>query len=113
MPPASGHSVSILSPPVAGSYVTIMGYWVKRITLKNGEVVTERELREDENRFDGSAPGVGDLIEVRCRGRRFMAVVMWGNWPDYVQSDDTAVPLRVAEVGLYPQSSCASLSQDQ
>jgi hypothetical protein len=26
-----------------------MAYWVKRILLKTGEVVTERELRADEN----------------------------------------------------------------
>ena len=100
--PTSINSMSILSLPVASGYAGIMGYWVKRITLENGEVVTERELREDENRFDGPAPEVGDLIEVQCRGRRFMAVVMWGNSPDRVHSVDTVVSLRVAEVGLDP-----------
>jgi hypothetical protein len=77
-----------------------MGYWVKRIALKDGEVVTEQELLEDENRFDGPVPVVGDLIEVRCRGRKFMAEVVWGNWPDRVHSVDAVVPLRVSEVGL-------------
>lgn len=79
-----------------------MSYWVKRIALKDGEVVTEAELREDENRFDGPAPIVGDLIEVECRGRKFMAQVTWGNWAGRVHSDEMVVPLRVAEVGLDP-----------
>jgi hypothetical protein len=30
-----------------------MSYWVKRILLRTGELVTERELRPDENLFDG------------------------------------------------------------
>ena len=79
-----------------------MSYWVKRIVLKDGEVVTERELREDENRFDGPAPVVGDVIEVRCRGRTFMAEVVSGNWPGRVHSETVVVPLRVAEIGLDP-----------
>jgi hypothetical protein len=83
-------------------YIADMAYWVKRIALKDGEVVTEGELREDENRFDGPAPMVGDLIEVQCRGRKFMAEVVSGNWPDRVYSDDAVVPLRVFEVGLDP-----------
>jgi hypothetical protein len=33
-----------------------MTYWVKRILLKDGEIVTERELRQDENLFEGPAP---------------------------------------------------------
>jgi hypothetical protein len=79
-----------------------MGYWIKRIALKDGEVVTERELREDENRFDGPVPVVGDLVEVQFRGRKFMAMVMWGNWPGRIHSDETIIPLRVAEVDLDP-----------
>ena len=59
-----------------------MPYWIKRILLKSGEVVTERELREDENRFDGPIPVVGDRVTVTCRGRQFEAKVIWGNWPD-------------------------------
>jgi hypothetical protein len=86
--------------PVAGGYAAIMGYWVKRIALKDGEVVTERELREDENRFDGPAPAIGEVIEVQCRGRKFMAEVVWGNPPGRAYSEDTVVPLRVSEVGL-------------
>jgi hypothetical protein len=38
----------------------MMGYWIKRIALKAGEVVTEQELREDENLFCGPTPIVGD-----------------------------------------------------
>ena len=79
-----------------------MSYWVKRIALKDGEVVTEAELREDENRFDGPAPVVGDVIEVACRGRRFMAEIVSGNWPGRIHSEESVVPLRVAEVGLDP-----------
>jgi hypothetical protein len=77
-----------------------MAYWIKRIALKTGEVVTEQELREDENLFPGPSPAVGDLVEVECRGRRFSAKVVWGNWPNVVHADDAVIPLRVSEVGL-------------
>ena len=50
-----------------------MPYWVKRIVLKSGELVTEPELRPDENLFDGPAPVVGDKMIVACRGRTFEA----------------------------------------
>lgn len=79
-----------------------MGYWIKRIALKTGEVVTEQELRDDENRFDGPAPVVGDVLRVEYRGRQFSAKVIWGNWPDQRHSDDAIVPLRVSEIGLKP-----------
>ncbi len=77
-----------------------MAYWVKRIILKTGEVVTERELRTDENLFQGHAPVVGDAIEVTCRGRSFDARVVWGNWPGRNEGRplDVVVPLRVEEV---------------
>ena len=55
-----------------------MTYWVKRIRLKSGEIVTERELRHDENLFAGPAPIVGDKMIVTCRGRKFEARVIWG-----------------------------------
>ena len=75
-----------------------MTYWVKRIALKSGEVVTERELRRDENLFEGAAPFVGDIVTVTCRGRTFEAKVVWGNWPGRgPYPDDTVVPLRVEE----------------
>lgn len=77
-----------------------MPYWVKRIILKTGELVTERELRSDENWFDGEPPVVGDEITVKCRGRSFRAKVVWGNWPksDRAQDPNQIVPLRVEEV---------------
>ena len=87
-----------------GVYAAIMGYWVKRIALKGGEVVTERELREDENRFDGPVPAIGDVIKVQCRGRKFMAEVVWGNPPGRAYPEDAVVPLRVSEVGLDPKT---------
>ena len=77
-----------------------MGYWIKRIALKTGEVVTEAELREDENRVVGPTPVIGDMVEVECRGRKFAAKVVWGNWPGRVHADDDFVPLRVYEEGL-------------
>jgi len=77
-----------------------MSYWIKRIVLKDGEVVTEKELREDENRFEGPAPVVGDVVDVVCRGRKFKAEVIGGNWPGRVPLPDAVIPLRVAEVGL-------------
>ncbi|MDZ5646525.1 hypothetical protein [Nitrospirillum sp. BR 11828] len=73
-----------------------MAYWVKRILLKSGELVTERELRQDENLFEGPTPVVGDILHVSCRGRRFTAKVIWGHWPEHIETDLT--PLRVEEI---------------
>ena len=77
-----------------------MAYWVKRILLKTREVVTERELRRDENLFQGQAPVVGDEIIVTCRGRSFEARVIWGNWPgrNERRAPDVVVQLRVEEI---------------
>jgi hypothetical protein len=76
-----------------------MTFWVKRIGLKDGEVVTERELRRDENLFDGPAPVVGDKLVVICRGRQFEAEVVWGNWPHSAPvPENVVVPLRVKEI---------------
>jgi hypothetical protein len=66
--------------------------------LKTGELVTERELKADENFFDGPVPVVGDKVTVTCRGREFEARVIWGNWPGRHYSEDTIVPLRVEEI---------------
>jgi hypothetical protein len=77
-----------------------MSYWVKRILLKSGELVTESELREDENRFEGPIPVVGDHVVVTCRGRQFEAKVVWGNWPERpeIGAAGSLVPLRVEEL---------------
>ena len=77
-----------------------MSYCVKRIILKSGELVTERELRADENCYDGEPPVVGDEITVHCRGRNFRAKVIWGNWPKSGAQRDPnkVVPLRVEEI---------------
>ena len=75
-----------------------MPYWVKRIMLKTGELVTERELKPEENLSPGDAPVVGDEISVTCRGRTFQARVVWGNWPGRVHGAETVVPLRVEEI---------------
>ncbi len=77
-----------------------MPYWVKRIMLKTGELVTERELRPDENFFEGPPPVVGDELAVTCRGRTFKARIIVGNWPGRNETRDPAivVPLRVEEI---------------
>jgi hypothetical protein len=75
-----------------------MPYWVKRIALRSGELVTERELRPDENYFQGAAPVVGDVIKVRCRDRIFDAKVVWGNWRGREHGAEVIVPLRVQEI---------------
>jgi hypothetical protein len=77
-----------------------MAYWVKRVLLKTGEVVTERELRSDENLFQGQAPVAGDKLTVTCRGRSFEARVIWGNWPgrNETRAPDVVVLLRVEEI---------------
>lgn len=77
-----------------------MAYWIKRILLKTGEVVTERELRSDQYLFDGPALVVGDAVSVTYRGRTFMGNVVWGNWPGRNETRDPAVvvPLRVEEI---------------
>jgi hypothetical protein len=74
-----------------------MPFWVKRIQLKSGELLTERELPPDENRFDGPPPVVGEVLTVTCNGRSFRAKVVWGNWPDREHSE-TVVPIRVEEL---------------
>jgi len=66
--------------------------------LKSGELVTERELRPDENYHDGPIPVVGDHIEATYRGRQFRTKVVWGNWPDREHRPDVVVPLRVEEI---------------
>jgi hypothetical protein len=77
-----------------------MAYLVKRIRLKSGERVPEKEVLAEQNCSDGESPVVGDEITVRCRGRSFRAKVIWGNWPKNVgkRDPDKAVPLRVEEV---------------
>ena len=76
-----------------------MTYWVKRIMLRDGEIVTERELRRDENLFEGPAPVVGEQMTVKCRGRTFEARVVWGNWPGRETSEQAMIiPLRVEEI---------------
>lgn len=85
------NQIKLSAPPV---HTSDMAYWVKRIALKSGEVVTESELREDENLFDGPVPVVGDLIEVQCRGRKFTAEVTWGNWPGRVHPDNDPIPVK-------------------
>jgi hypothetical protein len=74
-----------------------MPFWVKRILLKSGELLTERELSPDENRFEGPAPVVGDVLTVTANGRRFDAKVIWGNWPGR-EHGDVEVPIRVEEL---------------
>jgi len=77
-----------------------MTYWVKRIRLKSGELVIERELQPNNNCFDGKVPVVGDEITVSCRGRAFRAKVVWGNWEENKGNRDPnkVVPLRVDEI---------------
>jgi hypothetical protein len=77
-----------------------MTYWVKRILLKTGELITERELRPDENKFEGPAPVVGDKITVMCRGHTITAEVVSGNWPgrEAKHPPGTIIPLRVVEI---------------
>ena len=75
-----------------------MKYWIKRIMLKSGELVTERELLPTENLFEGDPPVVGDVLIVRCRGREFSARVVWGNWPAREYPEDAVVSLRVQEI---------------
>ena len=86
-----------------------MRYWIKRIVLASGEVVTEAELRADENLFEGPVPVVGDVLEVQCRGRKFKAEVVWGNWPGRSHKGDAVVPLRVVEVGSGTPLECLKI----
>ncbi len=77
-----------------------MAYWVKRIILKTGELITEKELGPDENHSTGDAPFVGDEIMVSCRGRTFKAKVIWGNWKhtEGKRDPNAIIPLRVEEI---------------
>jgi hypothetical protein len=76
-----------------------MSYWVKRILLRTGELVTERELRPDENLFDGRAPMAGDKLIVACRGRTFEAKVLVGRFAGRPEPEANEIyPIRVEEV---------------
>jgi hypothetical protein len=75
-----------------------MSYWVKRIMLKTAELLTEKELPTDVNRFAGPVPVVGDRIKISCQGRTFEAEVVWGNWPGRNHPPEIVIPLRVREV---------------
>ena len=77
-----------------------MPYWVKRIKLKSGELVTERELQHDENLFQGPTPVIGDIIAVTCLGQKLSAKVVWGNWSgrEYNREKEEIIPLRVEEL---------------
>ena len=76
-----------------------MSYWVKRILLKSGEIVTERELRSDENFFGGRAPVAGEKLTVTCRGRTFEARVVVGRFPERPDPEaGTVYPIRVEEI---------------
>ena len=76
-----------------------MTYRIKRILFKDGTLLTERNLTEEETVFASEAPAVGDIVSFTLRGRQLRVEVIWGNWtgrepppPDFV------VPLRVKEV---------------
>jgi hypothetical protein len=73
---------------------------VRRIVLRSGDIVTEKELRSDENFFEGTPPVAGETITVVCRGRTFSAKVIWGNWRGRNETRDEGeiVPLRVEEI---------------
>jgi hypothetical protein len=76
-----------------------MAYWVKRILLKTGELITERELRADENLFDGMAPIAGETLQVTFRGRSFVAEVVVGRFPDRpAPIEEMVYPIRVREI---------------
>ena len=77
-----------------------MTFWVKRIILRNGQLLTERELDPRANRFDGPAPVVGGIITVSAQGRSFPAEVIWGNWPGRNEKRHPLeiVPIRVKEL---------------
>ena len=60
--------------------------------------MTEKELGPDENYFSGAVPIVGDVINVRCRGRDFEAKVVSGHWPGRTYAAGTVVLLRVEEI---------------
>lgn len=77
-----------------------MTFCVKRILLKNGDLITEREMSPNEHVFDGPTPVVGDIISMKFRGGRLNARVIWGNWSgrEGLNPPDLIVPLRVEEI---------------
>jgi hypothetical protein len=75
-----------------------MAYWVKRIALKSGQLLTEKDLPPDLNLFDGPIPVVGDRLKVSWQGRIFDAEVVWGNWPEREYASNAVVSVRVREI---------------
>lgn len=90
-----------------------MAYLVKRILLKNGELVPEAEVLAENNHSDDQSPVVGDEITVKCRGRTFRAKVVWGNWPKNIgiRDPNKPIPLRVEEVAVRSRSPASRSSQ--
>ncbi len=66
--------------------------------LKNGDLLTERELNPHELTFSGDPLVVGDILTITLGDRTFPAKVVWGNWPGRAHPPSTIVPLRVQEL---------------
>jgi hypothetical protein len=71
---------------------------IKRIMLKSGELVSEKELGTDENRFEGPHLLFGDIVAVACRGRTIRARVVAWRGRQVVVPTGVIVPLRVEEI---------------
>lgn len=77
-----------------------MTFLVKRIVLKDGRLLTERDLDARAYTFEGPAPVVGDVVEINHDGRPLSAKVIWGNWPGQAGQRHPLeiVPIRVEEL---------------
>ena len=77
-----------------------MTYLVKRIVLKDGKLLTERDLDSRAYTFEGPPPVVGDVVEFPHDGRPLSAKVIWGNWPGQSEQRHPLeiVPIRVEEL---------------
>lgn len=77
-----------------------MTYLVKRIVLKDGRLLTERDLDAPAYTFEGAPPVVGEVLEFLHGGRPFSAKVIWGNWPGQSEQRHPSeiVPIRVEEL---------------
>lgn len=52
-----------------------MKYWVSRMMLKDGKILTEKDMPQDANVFEGEVPKIGDVLEVSFAGRSIRARV--------------------------------------
>lgn len=75
-----------------------MAYRIRRVLLRSGQILKERDLDAVCPVVEGHPPGLGDTMTVSLFGRRVPVEVIWGDWAGRTGDPVAVVPLRVKEV---------------